>query len=71
MRSSASRTSGANRARSRISSGVVGTRLASVSARKSCDSTKRRPALCNRKRRRASATISAVRWAGTTRVCTP
>jgi hypothetical protein len=71
MRSSASRTSGLSRRRDRTSSAVVGTRLVWASAANSWASTNRRPALWVRKRRRASATMSAVRAAGTDSVWTP
>ncbi len=58
MRSSASRTSSVSRSRSRSSSGVDRSRLLDGERAQNGDSTKRRPALWVRARRRASATIA-------------
>ena len=63
IRSSASRTSGAWRSRSRTSCASTGTRALSASVANTLASTCRRPALCSRKRRLASATIAWL-WRG-------
>ena len=71
MRSNASRTSGAWRNRSRTSWGSTGTRALSARVAYTLASTWRRPALCTRNRRLASATI-ALLWLGVRlSVCSP
>ena len=71
MRSSASRTSGALRSRSRTSWASTGTRALSARVANTLASTWRRPALWSRNRRLASATM-ALLWLGVRlRVWTP
>jgi hypothetical protein len=71
MRSSASRTSGAWRRRSRTSFASTGTRALSARVANTLASTCRRPALWSRNRRVASATIALLWFGVRLSVCSP